>query len=152
MMRVYRIANANFCTLDGLGGMFSWGRWHNKGVRVIYTSENRALAAWEKIVHISELSLLPDDLIIMEIEIPEDEIIVVPKSVLVKGWNAFPYARQTVDFGTDFLRSNQALALKVPSVVSEEEYYYILNPNHKDISKCTIKSKKPFLFDSRASQ
>ncbi len=148
-MKVFRISNNKYKTLEGLGGLFAWGRWHNKGVRVIYASENRSLAAWERMVHIGNLNLLPNDLIIMEIEIPENNIVEVPKKIMVEGWRSYPYSKETTNYGTYFLKNNLGLALKVPSVIIQAESNFIINPNHNDISKCKIIDIKPFTFDKR---
>jgi len=85
-MIVYRITKKEYPALDGRGGLFGPGRWHKKGIPVIYTSEHASLAAWEKIVHLANFDNLPDDLLITAIEIPsETEIRTVPENILVPG-------------------------------------------------------------------
>ena len=149
-MLVYRIVKKEHAALDGLGGLFGPGRWHKKGNRVIYTSEHASLAAWEKIVHVASFENLPANLLLVKIEIPDDiEIQRVPKEVLVKGWDSFPFASETVNYGSSFLRNGEHLALKVPSVIIPDEYNIILNPLHPDIKACKVISKLLFIFDSR---
>ncbi len=93
---------------------------------------------------------LPDDLLLIKIEIPGSiEIQTVPEKILVPGWDEFPYSSETVDFGTSFLRQKEYLALKVPSVIIPDEFNVILNPLHPDIQKCRIISSEPFVFDER---
>lgn len=150
-MQVYRIAKKEHATLDGLGGLYGPGRWHKKGNLVIYTSEHASLAAWEKIVHVASVENLPDGFMLIKIELPETIVIQeVPKKVFVKGWDSFPFANETVDYGTSFLKAKEHLALKVPSVIIPDEYNIILNPLHPDIRHCRIISMKPFTFDRRA--
>lgn len=150
-MIVYRIAKKEHATLDGLGGLYGPGRWHKKGNLVIYTSEHASLAAWEKIVHVARVDNLPEGLLLMKIELPDNIIIQnIPQEVLVKGWDSFPFANETIDFGTSFLKAKEHLALKVPSVIIPDEYNIILNPLHPDIHSCHIISMKPFTFDKRA--
>jgi RES domain-containing protein len=112
-MIVYRITKKEHVALDGKGGLFGPGRWHKKGNPVVYTSEHASLAAWEKIVHVASFENLPDDLLLIKIEIPDSiEIQTVPEDILVPGWDEFPYNSETVDFGTSFLRKKEYLALK----------------------------------------
>jgi len=149
-MIIYRITIKEQVALDGKGGLFGSGRWHKKGTLVIYTSEHASLAAWEKIVHVTNFENLPNDLLLVKIEIPDRiEIQTVPQTVLVKEWDSFPFARETVDYGTSFLRKNEHLALKVPSAVIPDEFNIILNPLHPDIGECKIISTIPFIFDKR---
>lgn len=149
-MIVYRITKKEHASLNGTGGLFGHGRWHKKGNPVIYTSEHASLAAWEKIVHVASFENLPDDLLLIKIEIPGSiEIQTVPKKILVPGWNEFPYCSETVDFGTSFLHKKEYLALKIPSVIIPDEFNVILNPLHPDIQKCEIISSEPFGFDNR---
>jgi RES domain-containing protein len=149
-MFVYRISNKNYSALDGIGGLYGRGRWHQKGNLVVYTSEHASLAAWEKLMHVTSMDNLPENLLLIKIEIPEiSKIQAVPRKVLVQGWDGFPFVSETIDYGTSFLRSREFLALKVPSVVIPEEFNIILNPNHPDFHECKVVSKHPFLFDKR---
>ncbi len=149
-MFVYRITNKEHFALDGMGGLYGPGRWHEKGNLVIYTSEHASLAAWEKIVHVASFENLPDNLLLVKIEIPDRiEIQIVPQKVLVKGWNSFPFTNETVNYGTSFLRKKEHLALKIPSVIIPDEYNIILNPLQTDIQFCKIISTTRFIFDLR---
>lgn len=152
-MFVYRITKAEHAALDGMGGLYGSGRWHKKGFPIIYTSEHASLAAWEKIVHVASFENLPDNLLLVKIEIPDKiEIQWIPDSILIKGWDGFPFASETANFGTDFLRAKEYLALKVPSFIIPDEFNIILNPLHPEIHKCKIISETPFLFDKRISK
>ncbi len=152
-MIVYRITKKEHAALDGIGGLYGPGRWHQKGNLIIYTSEHASLAAWEKIVHVSSFENLSKDLLLVKIEIPEGiEIQTVSQMVLVPGWDEFPFASETVDYGTTFLREKEYFALKVPSVIIPDEFNIILNPLHPDILRCKVVSSIPFLFDKRVSK
>lgn len=154
-MKVFRITKKTFANdLGGSGGLYASGRWHRKGNRVIYASENISLAAWERIVHITDLRNLPSDLVVVTINIPDDiEIKEVPNHILVPGWYVYEpynfYKKETMEFGTAFLNENHHLVLKVSSAVVKYEYVYLLNPNHSDIRRCTIEKIKPFTFNGR---
>lgn len=152
-MIVYRITKKEYLALDGLGGLYGPGRWHKKGNMVIYTSEHASLAAWEKIVHVASIENLSTNLLLVKIEIPDNtEIQTVPKNVLVKGWDSFPFSNETVSYGTSFLQHKKYLALRVPSAIIPDEYNIILNPLHPHIISCKILSSTPFIFDKRISK
>ncbi len=52
-MDVYRISNALYIKdMTGLGPKTYGGRWNFKSIPAIYTSESRALAALEFLVHV----------------------------------------------------------------------------------------------------
>jgi RES domain-containing protein len=149
-MIVYRITKKDYMALDGRGGLYGPGRWHRKGNLVIYTSEHASLAAWEKIVHLANFENLPNDLLLVKIEIPDNiEIQTVPLMILIEGWDSYPYINETLNYGTSFLRKNEQLALKVPSAIVPDEYNVILNPLHPDIHRCKTISTVPFIFDKR---
>lgn len=79
-MIVYRITKKEHSALDGVGGLYGPGRWHKKGNLVIYTSEHASLAAWEKIVHVTSFENLPENLLLVKIELPDGiEIQSVPR-------------------------------------------------------------------------
>jgi RES domain-containing protein len=151
-MLVYRISKKEHSALDGTGGLYGSGRWHRKGNLVVYTSEHASLSAWEKLVHVAGFSSLPDDLILMKIEVPETiNIQTVPDEILIKGWNSFPYSNETMDFGTSFLKKKDHLALRVPSAITPDEFNIILNPLHPKIHDCKILGSTPFVFDKRVA-
>ncbi len=149
-MFVYRITNAEHRALDGMGGLYGQGRWHKKGFPVIYTSDHASLAAWEKIVLVASFDNLPDNLLLIKIELPDRiKIQTVSEKIMTKGWDSFPFAHETVNFGTEFLQKKEHLALKVPSVIIPDEFNILLNPLHPDINDCRIISSAPFLYDKR---
>lgn len=152
-MIVYRITKKEHAALDGMGGLYGPGRWHKKGFPVIYTSEHASLAAWEKIVHVVSFENIPNNLLLVKIELPENmEIQTVPQNILEKGWDSFPFSSETVNYGTSFLLKKEHLALKVPSVIIPDEFNIILNPLHPGINECKVISSIPFLFDKRVSK
>lgn len=149
-MIVYRITKAKYSALDGMGGIYGPGRWHKKGIPVIYTSEHASLAAWEKLVHVAGFDNFPEDLLLVKVELPDDaELQTVPLEVLVDGWNGFPYSNETMNYGTSFLRSKEFLALRVPSAIIPDEYNVILNPLHPGIYACKVVNTYEFVFDNR---
>jgi len=52
-MTVYRIAKTKHIrNLSGTGARMHGGRWNRKGIGILYTSESRALATVEYLVHV----------------------------------------------------------------------------------------------------
>lgn len=151
-MKLYRIALKQYADLEGTGGIFSSGRWHHEGHRVIYLSQNVSLAAWEKLINLASTTLIPTGLVLIEVSVPDVELLEVPGSILVKGWDGFPYLNTTMEYGTQFLTNNEYLLLKVPSAVIKAEYNYLLNPKHPSIQECKIEQVTPFVFDTRISK
>jgi RES domain-containing protein len=154
-MKVFRITKKAYANdLEGRGGLFASGRWHRKGNRVIYASASISLAAWEGFVHLTDYRNIPSDLVVVTINIPDDiGIIEVPGYILISGWNVSEpyqfYKKETMEFGTRFLKESRHFVLKVPSAVVKNEYNFLLNPNHPDIERCTIEKIEPFTFNGR---
>jgi RES domain-containing protein len=68
---------------------------------------------------------------------------------LPKDWNSIPFLSSTQLIGDQFLKKNNALVLKVPSVVISDEFNYLINPQHPDFKKIKIIEKNRFVFDPR---
>ena len=149
-MEIYRIAKDSHPEIDGFGGLLYPGRWHEKGNRVIYTSEHRSLAAFETLVHISKVTLLNNNFVLITIQVPEDALILdLPASILEKGWDSYAYMPEIQQYGTQFLKEKKFLLLKVPSAIIKQEYNYIINPLHDQFSMCKVLETNPFQFDER---
>lgn len=148
-MIVYRFAKKKFANdLSGKGAEICGGRWNSRGVAMVYTSESRALATTEIAVHTS-MTNIPTDYCIISIEIPEDSIFIPEITILPKDWTEIPPKIASQKFGDKFIRENNYLVLKVPSVVVEGDFNYLINPRHKDISKVRIVKVSSFSFDKR---
>jgi len=132
-MRVYRIAKKKQRSndLSGTGAYNEGGRWNNVGVYALYTSENRALAILEVLVHVEE-SELPPNLFIMTINIEDSApVYEVKDSELPKDWRE-PENIALKTMGDKLFEDNKYIGLKVRSAVMPDEYNYILNPLHPD--------------------
>ena len=51
--------------------------------------------------------------------------------------------------GSGWVASRRSLALKVPSVVVEDEWNVLLNPRHPKFAQVEIAGAKPFRYDER---
>lgn len=149
-MRVYRLSKRKYAQiLSGKGAALSGNRWNSKGTEIIYTAESRSLAMAEVVVHLT-LATLPSDYVMMEIDIP-DTIYVeeLNKKNLDENWNVHPPNVSTQKIGDRFIVARRACVLKVPSVVVQGDFNYLLNPFHPDFKEVKIISVTDFLFDKR---
>ena len=148
-MILYRIANCNYITnLDGMGARLYGARWNSKGNAVVYLASSRALAVLEVLVHLQPL-FTPSNFCLVEIEVPDNSILTLDIKSLPDNWQdaSSPYELKTL--GNQFIKETKYLMMKVPSSVVPEEYNYLLNPRHADISKVKILNTSPFSFDDR---
>lgn len=149
-MRVFRLSRKKYAgDLSGKGAAMFGNRWNSKGVKMLYTAESRALAMAEVVVHLS-LATLPDDYMMIEIEIPESiKIGVLKPQSLDINWNSNPPREHTQLLGDKFILSKKHCVLKVPSAVVKGDFNFLLNPNHPDIKKIKIIEITNFPFDER---
>jgi RES domain-containing protein len=152
-MEIFRITKKSFANLEGVGGLYYPGRWHEKGYRVLYASQHRSLAALEYLVHLSSINLIGNDFVITTIFIPDDiPALTLPKHLLGSKWENVNYLSTTQKCGTKFLTENKYLILKVPSAIIKQEHNYIINPANNNINLCKVTAIEPFMFDKRLSE
>jgi RES domain-containing protein len=150
-MKVYRLTRKKHLgEFSGKGAALCGARWNSKGTEIIYTSESRALAMAEVAVHLS-LDNLPDDFVMLEIDIPDKLSFAPPVSVnlLEKDWNWFPHPPSTQLIGDRFIRENAHCVISVPSAIVKGDCNILINPNHADFRKITITNIDDFPFDRR---
>jgi len=150
-MIVYRIVKQKSRTTDlsGTGAYNEGGRWNNAGTYALYTSENRALAAMELLVHLDEQET-PPDLFIMSIEINNTAPVYEITSInILNDWR-MPENLALKYMGDKLFSANNYIAIKAPSAVMPFEYNYILNPRYPgfyDLVK--VVGVEKFDFDER---
>ena len=149
-MIVFRLSKSKFAAdLSGKGAEKSGGRWNSKGFAMVYTSESRALCTTEIAVH-TPLGNLPPDYKLISLEIPVDVIIrELETKHLPVDWKSLPHPHSTQAIGDNFISGNIYAVLKVPSVVVQDEYNYLINPAHIDSGRIKIKAIESFSFDER---
>ncbi len=148
-MLVYRIASTKCIRdLSGEGARRFGGRWNKKGISALYTSENLALAALEILANTPVFSM-PDLLSAIILQIPETSITEIKSAGLPSDWKKYPVPDILKEMGSEWLLSGESLVLKVPSVIIDMEYNYILNSHHLLIEKVKIMNVIPFSFDGR---
>lgn len=152
-MKIFRIEREKYLatSLSGIGASLSEGfRWNSAETRLVYTAESRALAMLEIAVHLDLNEDLPKDRFMVEIEIPNDMLILEVKIAdLPDLWRAKPPGIFTQTIGDDFVNQNESAILKVPSSIIPQEYNYLINPNHKDFERLEIIAQNLIEFDER---
>jgi len=149
-MIVFRLGREKHGTsLSGIGAAKNGARWNPIGIELIYTANNRSLAMAEVAVHLT-LATLPDDYMMITIDIPDDiKIKHLTEADLPIDWQEFPHPSTTQKIGRDFVNENECCVLMIPSVVTRGDYNLLINPHHKEFSKITITSVEKFPFDKR---
>ena len=148
-LQIFRIVKAKHANtaFDGEGAKLFGGRWNHEGSPVVYASGSLALAALEMLVkwenfpnHVDFVSVtasLPSDITIQTLE------------NLPTNWNVYPVPATTQECGTEWLKNQSSAVLKLPSVIIQTEFNYLLNPLHPDFKKIQIENPTPFSFDQR---
>lgn len=124
------------------------GRWNQKGSSLLYTSENKSLAALEVLIHMDR-NTIPDNLQILTLEIPDSEVIMIDEDF--RKW-MIKKAQPLMDsqrYGTAWIRSHESLGLKVPTILIPGEWNILINPEHKNFKKVRILEIENFEFDDR---
>ena len=149
-MQLFRIARTEFIRdLSGTGSRMYGGRWNRKGTALVYTSETRALAALEYLVHVP-LALAPPDLSILAIDVPDGtDVKTLEAASLPRDWKTYPPPQALAAIGTKWARAGETLLLRVPSVVVDDEFNFLINPYHPQFKRLRPHPPQPFKLDRR---
>jgi hypothetical protein len=102
----------------------------------------------EYYVHSDNVALLPKDILLAVIEIPDD-FAIKTLDKLPERWKQYPYSSKTTAVFTKFAENADFFALKVPSTIVPMEYNIILNPLYTRFSEVKIKEFVKVPLDSR---
>ena len=149
-MHLFRIAKTVYIRdLSGAGPRRFGGRWNHKGTAVIYAAESRSLATLEYLVHVP-LPYEPLGLSIAALCVPDGASTrAFSLSELPADWNRFPAPSGLADLGSEWVRGNQSLLLRVPSAVVDDEFNLVINPAHPEMADVSIEDVTPYAFDER---
>lgn len=149
-MRVFRIAKTQYIDdLSGEGARLYGGRWNKMGDSMLYFSQNLSLSLLEIIVHVNYAGL-PLEYSFLEVEIPDSSIKTIQSIDFIKPkWSTDGAGNQLQMLGSNWLKRNTDLAMRVPSAVLHQEYNILINPSHKDIGKLKIIKTEKMDFDPR---
>ncbi len=149
MLTVWRLITARFArsAFSGEGARLYAGRWHRKGVPLVYTASSQSLAMLEMLVQDEPLraryvmieARLPDRIAIERVHIDD----------LPSNWREVAAREQLQDIGTRWARTRISALLAVPSAVIPAEMNYLLNPLHQDFRLVRIGKPQRFETDLR---
>ena len=145
-MILWRISNHT--DLSGRGGVHREGRWHTRGVPVVYLSESPALALLEVMVN---FELAPDEIPanyqLLEVDCSAVSVLTLNEDGLGEQWEEQRSLTQRI--GDQWLASGQSALLGVPSAVVPKSGNYLFNPRHPDAARATIRSSTRHPLDRR---
>ena len=149
-MVVHRLAKKKYAhdPLGGAGALLVGGRWHRKGVRVVYCAQTLSLASLEFFVHF-EVLYKTIELVAIRIELPDSLVEDLPAASLPANWDETPPAAATADIGSAWLKSSRSAALRVPSVLTRGEFNVLINPAHADFKRVRVASLAGYKYDTR---
>lgn len=150
-MRLWRLSGAGYADrFDGGYGERYDGRWNTSGHPVTYCATGPALCVLEKLVHIDDPVLLPDDTMLVCYEVPQD------LTVETMGLDRIPIDwltqhRKTQSMGDAWLRNSTAALLQVPSAVvpipHADDRNVLVNHRHDDAGRISISRIDRFEYD-----
>lgn len=146
-MILWRISNHE--NLSGAGGLRSGGRWHSKGVPIVYMAESAALALLETLVHFeARLEDLPSHYKLLKVDYSSEEgLSDLALDTLPEHWTQDQNITRTI--GDEWLAAQYSALLKVPSAVVPQSFNYLFNPRHASAGAATIASVSTHPFDTR---
>lgn len=125
------------------------GRWNSRGRRMVYTSQSRALAALETLVHLERPQLLETEYVIIPASVPDELVESVDPTTLSVGWNSLIDLRGTQKIGDAWLEGGRSVALRVPTALIPGEFNVLLSPDHPDWASVNVGEPELFSFDLR---
>ena len=152
-MRLWRLSAAVYAErLDGGYGFTNDGRWNSRGHPVTYCSTGPALCVLERLVHIQDAGLLPDDTMLVSLDVPDGTAVeVVRLRSLPTDWRSDQ--RTTRLRGDAWLRARSACLLSLPSAVvpvaDSNDRNILINHLHPDVNGIVITRVDAFEYDPR---
>lgn len=80
-----------------------------------------------------------------------DEPLIEIADSLPDDWRQLPAPASTREFGSRWVAESRSVVLRVPSIVVDGEFNYLLNLRHPDFARLAIGEPRPFSFDPRLS-
>lgn len=152
-MRIWRLSGADYAErFDGGFGLSHDGRWNTRGRPITYCATGPALCVLEKLVHVEDARLLPDDTVLVRYEVPDDlRVEEAHPDSLPEDWRYDE--RLTRSIGDAWLDDASACLLRVPSVIvpipDADDRNVIVNHRHRAAARIAISSIERFEYDPR---
>ena len=132
---------------SGEGAFRYGGRWNSPGVRIVYTSGTKALAALETLVHLNPPVAFR--YVVFRVEFEEALVESVSTANLPSGWFDEPPPPAAQAIGDLWAKQARSPVLELPSVIIRGESNCLLNPAHPEFKHIAIGAPEGFAFDSR---
>lgn len=149
---IWRLVKAKYAqsAFSGYGARLHAGRWHRKGLSMVYLAESPALALLEKLVHVNGSEELTGfDWSVVPARIEAHHLERIASEELPPDWDAWPWPASTQALGTRWFLQRGSVALEVPSAVVPRQHNYLLNPTHSRFDELDIGEPDPFPIDPR---
>lgn len=78
-----------------------------------------------------------------------DEPLIEIADSLPQDWRRLPAPPSTRELGSRWARESRSAVLRVPSIVVDGEFNYLLNPRHPDFARLRLGEPQAFSFDPR---
>ena len=133
--------------LSGAGGLRAPGRWHHRGLPIIYLAESPAGALLETCVHTSANDV-PPTYTLLAINVG-DEMTQIPLLDIVLERDWIEHLAVSRNIGSTWLQSLRSAMLRVPSALVPVTFNVLLNPLHPEAARVQIESVYEYPFDRR---
>ncbi|GAC1437932.1 MAG: RES family NAD+ phosphorylase [Thermoanaerobaculia bacterium] len=150
MITAWRIVHPDRAAeaFGGKGARLFGGRWNSAGISLVYTSSTASLAALELLVHLPRERDLRQ-FVIFACTFSETLADDVDRDHIPVEWREYPPPEALQGIGDTWVLSGSSAVLRVPSVIIDSEFNYLLNPAHEDFSQIEIAEPVPFSLDLR---
>ena len=133
---------------SGEGARLAGGRWNSRGNAVVYTASSASLAVLERLVHLESDEIL-EAYLLCEVSFSAELVKSVNAADLTPDWRAASPLPELQQMGDAWLAGRTSTVLRVPSVIVEFEFNYLLNPAHPDFARIGIGPLVPYRLDPR---
>ncbi len=153
MPTVWRLVKTRYSrqAFDGEGARLHGGRWSSPGTVVAYGSESAALAVLEVLVHVQGAATLRS-FSLASAEVPDKLVEVLDPKLLPGSWKRSPPPVECQAIGDAWVRAGSSAVLRVPSVILDGSFNYLLNPAHPAFAAIALRPSRPFDFDQRLAR
>lgn len=152
MLRVSRLTKARYAdtAFSGEESVRYHGRWHRRGIRIVYASDAPASALLEVIAHTEAHNRLQHDYVLFEVRLdPDEHLLTVGSDMLPDDWRAVPWPTSTQEIGMFWHEEQASVVLNVPSAVVPRQRNFLVNVAHPRFNELQIQEPEPFEIDSR---
>jgi RES domain-containing protein len=146
-MFIYRLVNEKYKgNLTGMGAFLNGGRWNYVEQYMLYAAQHISLALVEVLVH---QRIGSQTFLLQTLELPSQKNYYkkIELNKLPKDWDNTISITQKI--GAAFLKNDALLYCVVPSIIVQQEYNILINPNSPNFGLIKIISEEKFDVDKR---